>query len=260
LEVGRRQAANRLCILLGMPVRDLSNELPSASIPVTPAQMAVGIPADLMRRRPDVRRAERAVAAQSAQIGVATSDLYPRLSINGFIGYVADDLSDLFDSRSFTGFVLPTAQWQLLNYGRIVNNIRVQDARLEAAALDYQQTVLTAGREVEDALVQYVAAHRQARSLEAGVAEAQRSVELVLLQFEGGVTDFNRVYNTQTALMQQQDQLASTRGTIALALVEVYRSMGGGWQQFAPAAVQSIASAPPSRRHHVMRSASRFLQ
>ncbi len=232
LELGRRQAANRLCILLGIPVYDLSSQLPAAKIPVTPPQLAIGVPADLMRRRPDVRRAERAVAAQSAQIGVATSDLYPRLALNGFVGYVANDISDLFTQDSFTGFILPTASWQILNYGRVLNNIRTQDARLEAVALDYQQTVLTAGREVEDALIQYIASHRQARFLEAGVAEAQRSVELVMLQFEGGVTDFNRVYNTQTALVQQQDQLANTQGTIALALVEVYRSMGGGWPNF----------------------------
>jgi NodT family efflux transporter outer membrane factor (OMF) lipoprotein len=231
LEVGRRQSANRLCILMGMPVHDLASALPPAPVPVAPPEVAVGIPADLLRRRPDVRAAERQVAAASAQIGIAEADLYPRLSLNGFIGYAADDFADVFSSKSFTAFVLPNAQWNILNYGRIANNIRAQDARLDGAALQYQQAVLTAGREVEDAIVQFLQAQQQTRSLETSVAEAERSVQLVQVQFEGGVTDFNRVFATQSALMQQQDQLATARGTIALALVEIYRAIGGGWQR-----------------------------
>lgn len=232
LEAGRRLASNRLCILLGMPVNDLAGQLAHAPIPDAPPEVAVGIPADLLCRRPDIRRAERQVAAQSAQIGIAEADLYPRLGVNGFIGYAADDLNHLFSSNSFTGFVIPSLQWNILNYGRIVNNVDAQDARLQAATLQYQQTVLTAGREVEDSLVQFIQAQQQARHLEQGVAEAQRSVELVIKQFEGGVTDFNRVYTTQSQLVIQQDQLAATRGNIVLYLIQVYRAMGGGWETF----------------------------
>ena len=232
LEAGRRLASNRLCVLLGMPANDLAARLAPASIPQAPPEVAVGIPADLLCRRPDVRRAERQVAAQSAQIGIAQADLYPRLGVSGFIGYAANDLSDLFASNNFTGFVIPSLQWNILNYGRIVNNVAAQDARLQAATLQYQQTVLTAGREVEDALVQFIQAQQQARHLELGMTESQRSVELVVKQFEGGITDFNRVYTTQTQLVIQQDQLAATRGNIVLYLIQVYRAMGGGWEAF----------------------------
>ena len=154
LEAGRRLAANQLCVLLGTPVTDLAAQLQPASIPAASPEVAVGIPADLLRRRPDVRQAERQVAAQSAQIGIAEADLYPRLAIGGFIGYAANDFKDLFDGSSFTAFVLPTLQWNILNYGRIVNSNTSQDALLQATTLQYQQTVLKAGREVEDALVQ----------------------------------------------------------------------------------------------------------
>ncbi len=234
LEAGRRQANNRLCILMGMPAQDLAARLGSGPIPVAPVQVAVGVPADLLRRRPDIRRAERQVAAQSARIGVAQADLYPRLSINGFLGYVSSDIQNLFNPQSFTGVIFPTLQWNVLNYGRIANNIRMQDARLEGVALQYQQAVLTGGREVEDALVAFVQTQQQAARLDESVKEAARSVDLVLIQFQGGVTDFNRVYNTQSTLVTQQDQLASTRGNISLNLIDVYRALGGGWQCFVP--------------------------
>lgn len=232
LEIGRRQAGNRLCILLGLPVHDLAGELPKGPIPQAPPTVAVGLPADLLRRRPDVRRAERQVAAQSARIGVAESDLYPRLALNGFLGYAADDIERLFAAKSFTAFIIPTVQWNVLNYGRIANNIRVQDARLEMAALQYQQACLNAGREVEDALVGFLQSQQQAGSLKRSVGEAERSVELVTTQFKGGITDFNRVFNTQGVLVSQQDLLAQAEGNIALNLVSVYQAIGGAWPHF----------------------------
>jgi NodT family efflux transporter outer membrane factor (OMF) lipoprotein len=227
LITGRRQAANQLCTLLGVPVANLADELQTAPIPHAPVDVAIGIPADLLRRRPDIRRAERQVAAQSARVGVAEADLYPRFSLNGFVGFVADDFKDLFNAKSFTGVFFPTMQWNVLNYGRIRNNIKVQDKRLEEATLQYQQSVLTAGREVEDALTAFLQAQQQAIYLEQTVVDAQRSVELVQMQFETGVVDFNRVYNTQTTLLNAQDQLATTRGNIDLQLIQVYKALGG---------------------------------
>ena len=210
----------------------MADELRPAPIPTAPLQVAVGIPAELLRKRPDVRRAERQAAAQSAQIGIAEADLYPRLSVSGFIGYVANDFNALFESSSFTAFILPTLQWKILNYGRVVNNIRVQDALFENSVLQYQQTVLRAGREVEDALVQFVQAQRQARYLEQSVAESRRALEIVQEQFKGGTVDFNRVYTIQTQVVDQQDQLAAVRGNIALYLIQVYKALGGGWEYF----------------------------
>ncbi|MBW8883621.1 MAG: efflux transporter outer membrane subunit [Planctomycetia bacterium] len=232
LESGRQLASNQLCILLGMPVNDLARQLQPRPIPAAPLQIAVGIPADLLRKRPDIRRAERQVAAQSAQIGIAESDLYPRLAVTGFIGYAAQDFNGLFDAQNFTGFILPTLQWKILNYGRVVNNIRAQDALFENSVLQYQQTVLRAGREVEDALVQFVQTQRQARFLEQSVAESRRALEIVQEQFKGGTADFNRVYTIQAQVVDQQDQLAAVKGNVALYLIQAYKALGGGWEYF----------------------------
>src|SRR4029077_20854924 len=121
--------------------------------PLMPPEVAVGMPADLLRRRPDLRRAERLGGAQSARIGIATANLYPRISLVGALGYEAENFSDLFTSKSFIGSIGPSLRWDVLNYGRLVNGINVQDALYQMTVLDYQNSVLVAGREVEDSLV-----------------------------------------------------------------------------------------------------------
>ena len=196
--------------------------------------MAVGIPAELLRRRPDgcasTRFARRGFSRRAAQIGVAQADFYPRFGVSGFIGYAADDIRLLFQSSSFTGYVFPSFQWKILNYGRIANNVRLQDARFAEKVSQYQQKTLNAGREVEDGLVGFLQSQLQARSLTESADASNRSVELVLKQYEEGLVDFNRVFTIQTQLLAQQDQLATARGNIALNLIAVYRSLGGGWQ------------------------------
>jgi NodT family efflux transporter outer membrane factor (OMF) lipoprotein len=249
LEIGQRQANDRLCELLGRPPENLLTCLDAAQIPEAPARLAVGIPADLLRRRPDVRQAEREAAAQAAQIGVAVADFYPRFGVIGTIGYASDDIRRLFDESSFTGIIVPNFQWKILNYGRVLNGVRLQDARFRDKVFTYQKTVLAAGREVEDALVGFVQYQAQRRSLEKNVRAAERSVELVLEQFRRGATDFNRVFTTQSQLVTQQDQLAVTRGNIALSLIAVYRAMGGGWQALEIGATRAgcvIATGPPA--------------
>ena len=190
----------------------------------------MGIPAELLERRPDVRRARNDLAAQSAQIGVAESDFYPHFGVTGFIGYAADDVRRLFGENSFTGLILPNFSWKILNYGRVLNNVRAQQARLQERALQYQQAVLTAGREVEDALVGFLQYQLQARSLQESALEAEGAVELVQAQYREGLADFNRVLTAQAQLVAQQDQLAAARGNIALSLIAVYRALGGGWK------------------------------
>ncbi len=147
-EIGLRQANNQLCILLGIPPTELAAKLGGAPIPETPPEVLVGIPADLIRRRPDVRSAERLVAAQNAQIGVAEADFYPAFFISGTFGYQAKDLSRLFTPRSFTGQIGPAFQWNILNYGRILNNVRLQDFKTQELVGVYQQKVLAAAQEV----------------------------------------------------------------------------------------------------------------
>ena len=156
-----------------------------------------------------MRRALREAAAQSAQIGVAEADFYPQIGVTGFIGYAASDIRHLFASNSLTGLILPNFSWKILNYGRVLNNVRNQDAHFRELILQYQQTVLQAGREVEDALVAYLQYQLQARSLEVGVKEADDSVVLVQAQYRVGLVDFNRVFTAQSQLVGLQDQLAN---------------------------------------------------
>ncbi len=170
-----RKTQNALSVLLGTPPRDLTDRLQTAAteIPKPPAEVAVGVPADLLRRRPDVRRAELQAAAQSALVGVAKADLYPHFTLIGSIGLQSSnspltreggsDLSDLFSSDSFTYFTGPSLTWDLLNYGRIKNQVRVQDARLQQLVVNYQRTVLNAAREAEDAMADFIERQVQAR-------------------------------------------------------------------------------------------------
>ena len=178
LQIQLGQANDTLCILLGMPPRDLEADLGpgpdlgQSPIPDTPGWVAAGIPADLLRRRPDVRSAERQVAAQSAQIGVAEADLYPTLFINGTIGWDAADFSKAFSTRSFLGVLLPGFRWNILNYGRILNNIHLQQARTEEQVALYQSQVLTAGREVQVSLRGFLRSREQAEALRRSVDAA----------------------------------------------------------------------------------------
>lgn len=232
LEIGKRQAANRICILLGMPPTDLDAILgKGAGVPATPLDVVVGVPTDLIRRRPDVRRAERQVAAQSARIGVAVSDLYPHISLVGTIGVEAEQFGNLFHTPgSMIGSIGPGVRWDILNYGRLVNNVRVQDARFQALAYAYQDRVLVAGREVEDAMVAFLRSQEQAQHLGESVTAASRTVDITREQYTQGEVDFTPVFLFESILTQQQDQLAVSQGDIALGLIGVYRALGGGWQ------------------------------
>jgi NodT family efflux transporter outer membrane factor (OMF) lipoprotein len=231
LEAARRQACNQLCILLGMPPRDIDRILAGPqSIPSAPPQVVVGIPAELIRRRPDVLRAEREVAAQSALIGVAASELYPHFSITGSIFFDAARFNDLFDTRSLAGNAGPSFNWNILNYGRLENNVRVQDARFQQLAYTYQNTVLKANAEAENALIGFLKFQQQVKYLTTSTAAATESLGLVRDQYNAGKTDFNRVLNVEQLLTQQQDQLAVAQGVVANNLVLLYKALGGGWQ------------------------------
>lgn len=236
LETQLRQAQNALSVLLGLPPSDLSDLLTDgADIPAPPPQVAVGIPADLLRRRPDIRRAELQAAAQCARIGVAKAELLPAFSLTGTFGFQASDvgnfnLGDMFQWRSRAGSVGPAILWNFLNYGRLINQVRVQDARFQELLLAYQNTVLKAQQEVEDALVAFLRAQDRADFLADSAAAALRSLELAVLQYREGITDFTTVLTAQQSLLNQQDDLASTLGNISSNLVGVYRALGGGWQ------------------------------
>jgi NodT family efflux transporter outer membrane factor (OMF) lipoprotein len=236
LEIVLGQANDTICILLGLPPRDLGQDLgpgpgvDTEPLPNTPSWVAAGIPADLLRRRPDVRSAERQVAAQSAQIGVAEADLYPAIFVNGTLGWEAQDLTKLFESKSFLGNITPNFRWNILNYGRILNNVRQQEARTQEFIAAYQNRVLTAGREVQTALRGFLRSQEQAEDLARSVRAAKKALAVGKDQYRVGVIPFNTVFNLEITQVQQQDQLAIAAGNIALNLIAVYRALGGGWE------------------------------
>jgi NodT family efflux transporter outer membrane factor (OMF) lipoprotein len=236
LETQRRQARDALSVLLGMPPNDLSDLLSGPStIPVSPPQIIVGIPADLLRRRPDIRSAELQAVAQSAQIGVAKADLLPAFSLIGQLVLLSTDLgtfrlSDMFRWGSRQIQVGPSVQWNILNYGQISNNVRVQDANFQQLLLAYQRSVLSAQQDVEDNLAAFLGSQDRADLLAKSVTSSRTAVDLAVLQYREGVTDFTTVLTTQQTLLSQQDNLAITLGNISTSLVGVYRALGGGWE------------------------------
>jgi len=236
LEAQLRQARDALSVLLGMPPGDLAEFLTGpARIPVSPPQVIVGIPADLLRRRPDLRSAELQAAAQSAQIGVAKGDLFPAFSLIGNLVLLSTDLgtfrlSDMFRWGARSVQVGPSVQWNILNYGQLSNNVRAQDARFQQLLLAYQQAVLVAQQDVQDNLVAFLRAQDRADLLARSVTSSRRAVDLAVLRYREGVTDFTTVLTTQQTLLTQQDSLASTLGNISASLVGVYRALGGGWE------------------------------
>jgi outer membrane protein TolC len=275
LEIDLRQANDALCVLLGMPVIDLREEIPVWKsvdgpkmkteteerefrqqlldqegplkaedlqriakivnliyIPTVPGpkEVGVGIPADLLRRRPDVRQAERVAAAQSEQIGIAQSLMYPAFTINGSLGYSAQNFPDLFRYQSLTGNVGPQFNWNVLNYGRIVNNVHLQDAKFQELVYAYQNIVLTADQEVEDGLVTYLRSHQVAKLLEQGVVGLTDAVAYMTLRKGAGVIDGNAWAVTAQNLVAQEVSWAQIYGNIPKGLIAVYRALGGGWE------------------------------
>lgn len=236
LQTALTRAKHALSILLGLPPSELADMLEGPQeIPNAPDQVAVGIPAELLRRRPDVRRAELDAAAQSALIGVAKADLYPAFSLSGSFGFLstdvgAFDVADIFLIKSRTGSIGPALRWDFLNYGRITNTVRVQDARLQQALIGYQNTVLRAQQEVEDSLVGFLKSRRRVALQQESAAAAKRSVDLASLQYREGATDFTTVLTAQQSLLSEQDNLVITRGDVVFNLIDLFRALGGGWE------------------------------
>ncbi len=247
LEISLQQFKNALAILLGEPPYDMGYALTEkAAIPIAPPQIALGMPQDLIRRRPDIRVAERQLAAQSAQIGVAVTDLYPAFSIGGAIGTSARDTGDLFSSDNETWNYFGGFRWNIFNYGRLKSNVRLQDARFQQLLVDYRDTVLQAQGDIENAIVAYLKSHEQLASYRLAADAAQRAVTISTTQYENGLVDFNTVITTLRSLVDQEDLLSTTQGSVATNLVQVYRALGGGWEvredrdpvEFVPAAMK----------------------
>lgn len=225
-----RLATNRLSVLLGEHPGTLEGELGSPTpVPSPPENVLVSIPADLLRKRPDIRRAERLLAAQTARVGVATADLYPRLSLSGVFGFSAQSPGDLFQASSRTFGVGPSLVWNVFSGGSVRSTIDVEDARVEQALVVYEQTVLRALEDVESALTSYGHERTRNTSLRSAVEAYRRAVGFAEDLYKGGKTDFQNVLDAQRNLLAFEDQLATSNAALVEHLVAMYRAMGGGW-------------------------------
>jgi multidrug efflux system outer membrane protein len=235
LHTAIEEAMNRIAVLLGEQPGKVHEELKNiVPIPSAPLKVVVGVPADVLRHRPDVRQAERELAAQTARIGVATADLYPKISLSGSIGLEALSLNGLFSSaaKNDTGGSLIT--WPIFRGGAIRQNIEVQSALQEQALIQYEAAVLSALEEVENALVAYAEEQVRRDVLREGEQAAQKAVDLAQHKYEAGLTDFNNVLDAQRSLLTFQDQLAQSKGTVTANLIRLYKALGGGWESMAP--------------------------
>lgn len=232
-----KRAGFRLDVLLGLQPGTLAPEWETeAPLPPLAADLAIGVPADLLRRRPDIRRAERELAAASARVGVATADLYPRLTLNGSFGLASEEFGNLFEADSRTWGVGPLAvRWPVFDAGRVRSGIRVQEARQEIALVAYERTVLEAYEEVANALVAYARVRERRASLSAAVDATRQAVDLANDLWSRGLTDFLNVLDTQRELFELEDQLAASDAEVATNLVALYKALGGGWDEPADA-------------------------
>jgi outer membrane protein, multidrug efflux system len=247
LRAALAQSINRLAVLLGQFPSALQAEIAQeAPIPSPPAEVVVGLPTELLRQRPDIRQAERELAAQTAQIGVATADLYPALSLSGAFAFESFSSSDLlqWDSRAFQ--FGPTLRWNIFDAGRIRSNIVLQEAVTEAALASYEQTVLSAVEEVETAMAAYLQEMQRREALRRSVVAARASVALVETLYRSGLTDFQNVLDTQRSQFTQEDALAESEGLVIQNLIRLYQALGGGWGP-EPARQPPTTSSAPER-------------
>jgi NodT family efflux transporter outer membrane factor (OMF) lipoprotein len=237
LEASVQQSQNALSTLLSQPTGTVQAMLSGPKvIPTAPLQVAVSIPAEMLRRRPDIRSAEQFAAAQSARIGIAKSDLYPSFSLVGSIGLQTSSgisyrsSGSLFDSNSLYYTFGPQVVWSVFNYGRTKNLIRIQDARFQQLIVSYQDTVLKAAQEVEDSMIGFLNAKIATDSQAKAVTAARKSVELAFSQYREGATDYERVLDAQRSLLAQENTDAQIRSSVATDLIALYKALGGGWQ------------------------------
>ena len=236
LQHGYNQLRNALAVLLGITPDEVAQHLTGSSrIPEAPAQVSVGIPRDLLRRRPDIRAAALTAAAQSALIGVAKANMYPSFSLAGAIGYSANNegknsLSDIFMWENRAAQAGASFTFPILNYGRLINQVRVQDAAFQQAILNYENTVLSAQKEVEDGLSAFNNQQQVLLRLTEAATNAQRSTQLSMVQYKAGEANYTTVLSTEQSQLSVEDSLAQAKGSVLLGLISIYRALGGGWE------------------------------
>jgi NodT family efflux transporter outer membrane factor (OMF) lipoprotein len=243
LREGAALRLNRLATLLAANVADLAPRFEATGVVPAAATPGSGLPADLVRRRPDLRRAERNLAAETARVGVAEADKYPRFTLDGDLGWSAGDLGDFDISDSLFLGVAPKVTWAIVNLRRVRARVEAADARVEAALADYERSLLRAVEEVENALASL--GHETARrgSLERSVASNARSLELARIRYEQGQTSFLDVLDSERALLEAENRLASSQARVSTLVVSLYKALGGGWELDARPAPEELAPA-----------------
>lgn len=235
LMAGLTTARNRLAVLLGQDPGTLDKEVAEIRpVPMPPITVAIGVPADALRMRPDIRRAERNLAAATAQIGVATAALYPRFKLFGSIGLESLSLENLPEWANRTWGLGPALSWNLFDAGAIRQNIAVQNARQEQALIQYEGAILSAREEVENALITYAREQDRRDGLERATRAAGQAELLAKDRYKIGLVDFNNVLEAQRSRLSFQDQLVRSQGEVTADLIRLYKALGGGWQSMAP--------------------------
>jgi NodT family efflux transporter outer membrane factor (OMF) lipoprotein len=230
LEAAFSRSIHALGVLLGEHPNALYADLsPPGPIPLPPEEILVGVPTDVLRQRPDIRAAERSLSASTARIGAATADLYPRLSLLGTFAFDALDAAKLFTGDASAFSVGPSIRWNLFDGGRVRANIDAEDAITEQALVVYEQTILDALLEVEDAMVDYTRESERSEALERSAAAAEAAVGLVKTLYRTGLTNFQNVLDTERSQFVRQDELANSRGRVTQNLIRIYKALGGGW-------------------------------
>jgi NodT family efflux transporter outer membrane factor (OMF) lipoprotein len=230
LESALKAAAYSLDLLLGLSPGALWNELAGEKpIPDLPSEVLVGLPSELLRRRPDIRVAERQLAAATAQVGAAMADLFPKFSLTGAFGLRSVSAADWLTGRSRFWSIGPTVSWPIFDAGRIRAHIEIRNAQQEQALVQYQKTVLAAFGEVEKALVNYSREQARRQALLEAVASSRRAVEMANELYVRGLSDFLNVLDTQRSLYAAENDLAQSEAAMASNLVALYKALGGGW-------------------------------
>ncbi len=238
-----RQSINRLSVLIGCPPGAVDGLMSQPQpIPHAPGHVAVGIPAELLRRRPDIRAVERKIAAQTARIGAAEGELYPQFSLTGTFGLGANDFSALWSSNAIGAGVTPSMRWHILNFGRYRSNVWVQESLQRQYMWEYQDTVLRAAEEVDNALVGFSEGKQRGQLLQESVDDYQEAVRLSQIKYRAGHVDLQRVLDSQRSMLASQNLLVLNRTEVVRSFITLYRALGGGWQ----VPVRQIAAmAPP---------------
>jgi NodT family efflux transporter outer membrane factor (OMF) lipoprotein len=231
LEAQARASEHAIAVLLGKQPEELTVQLDTpAALPSPPTTVPAGLPSDLLRRRPDIRAAERQLAAATAQIGVATADLYPKFDLMAGVSFASNHLTNLFSTSNLGEFGLGSVTWPIFNAGKIHANIRGKQEEADQAYLTYKKTVLAALQDAEDAIDRYAASQLALVSLQQSAATAESSATLAQAQYKAGLVPYLNVLNAQATVLQQRDQLAQARQAYAQNLVALYKALGGGWQ------------------------------